>query len=271
MLDNSEHDSSLQRAKGSAEVVFGTDGLKHLHQSGCAKVLLPRIFQPVPEAVFLNTSGGVTGGDQLEYKASIEAGAALCVTTQAAERIYKSSSSEARISNTVTLDESGNLEWLPQETILFEGSALKRQLNVEMAENAHLLAVETLVLGRKAMGETLHDASLSDQWRVRRAGRLVYAEALRFAAPVSDNLSSVATLNGNRALSTVMYIAPDAEERLSQARNLLKFENVEAAASAWNGMLSIRLIAADAQPLRVALVAFLTQFRGCELPRIWHM
>lgn len=271
MLDIPEQGKLLQRAKGRAEVVFGAGGLKHLHQSGCAKVLLPRNFQPVPEAVFLNTSGGVTGGDQLDYTAKVEVDAALCVTTQAAERIYKSSSSVAKISNTVVLEDNGNLEWLPQETILFEGSALKRQLNVEMAESARFLAVETLVLGRKAMGETLHDDSLSDQWRVRRAGHLVYADRLRFGVPVSDTLSSMATLNGNRAVSTIIYLGPDAEERLVQARNLFNFENVEAAASAWNGMLSIRFLAPDAQPLRVALMSFLTRFRGCDLPRIWHM
>lgn len=271
MLDNLDLGGTLQRAKGSAEVRFGASGLKHLHQSGCAKVLLPRNFRTMPEAVFLNTSGGVTGGDQLYYGASVESQTALCVTTQAAERIYKSSAGFANISNCLTLAENSRLEWLPQETILFEGSALKRQLNVEMAESADLLALETLVLGRRAMGETLQDATATDQWRIRRGGRLIYADALRLAPPVTDKLSTLATLNGARAISTILYIAPDAETRVDQARGLLDFEGVETAASAWNGMLSIRFLAPDAHPLRTALVAFLTQFRGCDLPRIWHM
>lgn len=271
MLDTPNSGKPLQRAHGRADVVFGATGLRHLHQSGCAKALLPRNFQPTPEAVFLNTSGGVTGGDQLEYSAKVEADTALCVTTQAAERIYKSCSGAAKITNMLTLEANSRLEWLPQETILFEGSVLKRQLNVEMADTAHLLAVETLVLGRRAMGETLREASISDQWRVRRGGRLVFADALRFGSPTTKTLSTTATLNGNRALSTILYIAPDAEARIDHARSLLKFEGVEAGASAWNGMLSVRFLAPDAQPLRAALVAFLTQFRGCELPRIWHM
>ena len=270
MFDASLPSENMQRAKGRAEVGFGARGLKHLYQSGCAKVLLPQNFQPIPEAVFINTSGGVTGGDQLKFSANVEETAALTVTTQAAERIYRASSGEAHITNTLTLGERSRLEWLPQETILFEGSALKRQLNVEMDESAALLALETLVLGRKAMGETLQHSRLSDQWRIRRGGRLIYADALRFDAPPTET-HSAATLNGNRALATLVYIAPDAEDRLQQARDLLPFNDVEAAASAWNGILTLRFLAPDAQPLRKALIAFLTQFRSRDLPRVWHM
>lgn len=271
MLDVSLPSENLQRAKGRAEVRFGAYGLQHLYQNGCAKVLLPRNFLPTPEAVIINTSGGVTGGDRLEYAAAVEAGAALTVTTQAAERVYKASSGVAGISNNLNIAEESRIEWLPQETILFEGSALKRQLNVEMGASSVLLAVETLVLGRKAMGETLQDASISDQWRIRRGGRMTYADGVRIAPPVTSMVSSGATLNGNRALSTLVYVAPDAEDRISQARALLSFDGVEAAASAWNGIMSVRFLALDAQPLRSALISFLTEFRGGDLPRVWHM
>lgn len=270
MLDVSSPSENMQRAKGRAEVGFGARGLKHLYQSGCSKVLLPQNFQPVPEAVLINTSGGVTGGDRLEYSASVQDGSALTVTTQAAERIYRTSSGEGFITNTLTLDAGSRLEWLPQETILFEGSALKRQLNVTMDESASLLALETLVLGRKAMGETLQHAHLSDQWRIRRGKRLIYADAFRFSKPEVET-QSTATLKGHRALATLVYVAPDAEDRLLHARRLLDFKDVDAAASAWNGLLTLRFLAADAQPLRKALISFLTQFRGCDLPRVWHM
>ena len=270
MLDVALPSENMQRAKGRAAVGFGARGLTQLYQSGCAKVLLPKNFQPTPEAVIINTSGGVTGGDRLAYSATVEEGAALTVTTQAAERIYRASSGVGHITNTLTLGANTKLAWLPQETILFEGAALKRQLNVSMAASAGLLAAETLVLGRRAMGETLQQAALSDQWRVRRGGKLVYADALRFSAPFSET-HSPATLNGHRALATVVYIAPDAESRLLQARGLLGFAGVEAAASAWNGILALRFVADDAQPLRAALIRFLTEFRGATLPRVWHM
>lgn len=270
MLDAAQPENKMQRAKGCVEVGFSARGLHHLYQSGCAKALLPRCFGGIPEAVFINSSGGVTGGDRLTYSAAVSEGATLCVTTQAAERIYRASAGVAEITNTLTLTDDSQLDWLPQETILFEGSALKRQLNVSMDAGSRLLALETIVLGRKAMGETLQNATLSDAWRIKRDRRLIYADALRFEAP-SLQTGSVATLGGNRALATMIYVAPDAEDRLSQARDLLDFTDVEAAASAWNGMLVIRFLAVDAFPLRAALTAFLTQFRGAELPRVWHM
>lgn len=270
MLDTPIPLENMQRAKGRAEVGFAARGLTHLYQSGCCKVLLPKGGHKAPEAVFINTSGGVTSGDQLHYVAKVGAGTALDVTTQAAERIYRANAGTARITNSLTLGGNGRLDWLPQETILFEGAALKRQLNVEMGESASLLALETVVLGRKAMGETLQKAALSDQWRIRRGGRLAYADALRFNAPALQT-QSAATLDGNRALATLLYIAPDAEARLSQARSLLPFPEVEAAASAWNGLLTLRFLAPDAQPLRAALVSFLTRFRGRPLPRVWQM
>ncbi len=270
MLDTPSHAPNMQRAKGRADVGFGVHGLKTLYQSGCAKVLLPQNFHPVPEAVFINTSGGVTGGDQLAYSASVQENAALTVTTQAAERIYRASSGVANITNTLALAAHSQLAWLPQETILFEGSALSRRIDVNMDKTSTLLALEMLVLGRRAMGETLQQARLSDQWRIRRNGRLVYADALRFSEPKSETQSR-ATFNGHRALATLVYVAPDAEDRVSSVRTLLAFEGVEAAASAWNGLLVVRFLAPDAQPLRKALILFLTAFRGGDLPRVWHM
>lgn len=259
---------SMQRAKGRGEVTFAKSGLTHLYQSGCAKILLPRSYTPVPEAVFINTSGGVTGGDMLAFTGIVEEKAALAVTTQAAERIYRSSGGFGQIDNKVEIGDDGSLEWLPQETILFDGSALNRRLTVDMAENATFIGVETIVCGRRAMGETLTVAQLRDQWRLTRGGKLCYADTFHFDDPAA--LNAPATLNGNRALATFVYVAPDAEDRVTHARALLS-DTVESAASAWNGMLVVRFLAPDAQPLRSALIHFLTQFRGRDLPRVWHM
>lgn len=264
MLDRNPQ--NMQRAIGTSEVQFEAKGLSRLYQSGCAKVLLPNTYGRTAEAVIINTSGGVTGGDRLAFSGHCGADAALCITSQAAERVYRAATGHAEISNRLTLGERARLDWLPQETILFEGSQLKRQLNVSLAESARLLALETIVLGRTAAGETLREVSLNDQWRVRRAGKLVFADGLRFSGLPGN---SRATFGPNRALATLLYVAPDAEARLPQARSLLT--GCEAAASAWDGLLSVRLIAADLFLLRQALIPFLIAFRGEDLPRVWHM
>lgn len=267
MLDQTDS-PVLQRAVGNAEVGFSASGLSHLYQSGCAKILLPRSYTDRAEAVFINTAGGVTGGDKLSLDVTLAENAALTLTTQAAERVYKSMGGAANITNTVTLGAGAILDWLPQETILFDASALDRRLTVEMHETASFLATETIVLGRRAMGETLSQASLTDRWHVNRGGKLAYVDTLRFDDPAQ--LANRATLNGQRALTTLVYIAPDAEDRLAQARALLP-KDIEAAASAWNGMLVARFLAPDAQPLHTALITFLTAFRGRDMPRVWHL
>jgi urease accessory protein len=264
MLDRNPQ--KMQRAIGRSEVQFEARGLSRLYQSGCMKVLLPNTYGRTAEAVIINTSGGVTGGDRLSFSGQCSADAALCITSQAAERVYRTVVNPAEISNTLTLGPRARLDWLPQETILFEGSQLKRQLDISLAESARLLALETIVLGRGAAGEVLQDVSLSDQWRVRRGGKLVFADGLRFCGLPGNSL---ATFGANTALGSLLYVAPDAEARLSEVRHLISGFN--AAASAWNGLLSVRFIAADLFLLRQALIPFLIAFRGEGLPRVWHM
>ena len=192
----------LQRARGRAEVaVSRRDGgvrLDRLFQQGCAKALLPRPGGPAPEVVLINTAGGVTGGDRIDWRLAAGAGAALVATTQAAERVYRSAGGAARIATRLTLGAGARLDWLPQETILFDGARLDRRLEVEMAADARLLALETLVLGRAAMGETVATGAVSDQWRIRRGGRLVHAEALRLDGDLAAATAGAATL-GRRA------------------------------------------------------------------------
>ncbi|QHQ36820.1 urease accessory protein UreD [Algicella marina] len=262
--------SDLQRARGRGFVGWraanGRTKLADLHQSGCAKILLPQTYGAPPEAVIINTSGGITGGDRLTYGAEVGAGASATVTTQAAERIYRASHGTARIDTHLRIGAGASLHWLPQETILFEGAALARTLTVEMAEDATALLLETVVLGREAMGETLAQASLTETWRITRDGRLAHAEALRLG-PEMAALQGAATLNGHRALATLVYLAPDAENRLEEARALLP---EGAAASAWGGRLVCRFLGAPAM-LKPAIAQFLTRFRAAPLPRVWHL
>lgn len=272
----SRSDAALQpRAEGKAEVVAERRGaatrLARLYQRGSAKCLMPRLAGGC-EAVFLNTAGGITGGDRLEWAAEARPGAALVVTTQAAERVYRARAPEVgRVETRLRLGPGARLDWLPQETILFDGAALERTLTVEMAADATLLALEALILGRTAMGETVAAAHLTDGWRIRRVGRPVYADALRLTGRVAETAARPALLGPHRALASLVYVAPDAEARLGEARALLAAAGagVEAGVSAWDGLLALRLLAPDGQVLRRALVTFLSGFRAVPLPRFW--
>jgi urease accessory protein len=277
MLDTAPQMSGLQRTRGAARVrLFARDRqtmLGGLGQAGSAKAMLPRTHGPAPEVVFLNTSGGVTGGDRLDYELALGAGARAVGTTQTAERAYRASVSAGgpgRLETRLRLGAGARLDWLPQEMILFEGSDTDRVLEVEMADDAELIALETLVFGRAAMGERLAGFTLQETRRVRRGGRLVVLEPLLLADAAREH---AACLDGAAAIATLMVLARDAEDRLGTVREALAGLaglGVTAAASAWDGKLIARFAAPAAWPLRRGLERLLPQVTGAPLPRVWQ-
>ena len=266
---------TLERARGLARVSMRADGgttrLVENYQSGSAKVRFPRQGASGPlEAVLLNTAGGVTGGDRLSYAVSVGAGARGIATTQAAERIYRRSDGVARIETTLAVDAGGSLDWLPQETILFDRSALTRTLTADVHPDGRLLAVEAIVLGRTTMGEQAREVTLADSWRIRRGGKLIFADGLRLDGDSVDILAHGATGNDAIALATLVMVAPDAEAAIDAARAALADAAGEGGASAWNGMLVARLTAPGGQALRADLIRLIEALRGDTMPRVWH-
>ncbi|WP_417677732.1 urease accessory protein UreD [Roseibium sp.] len=264
----------MQRVSGRGHVAFkhasGRTRLSDLHQSGSAKIRLPKVYDGVPVAVLINTSGGLTGGDRLTYEAGVDAGGHAIVTSQAAERAYRSSGGVAEIENRLTAGNGATLEWLPQETILFNASGLHRTMTVNLSGDARLLAIESVVLGRTAMGETVDRISFRDRWRIQREGRLVFADDVRLEGDASDILKGPATAGGGLAFATLVDCAVDADTRLGLARDALGQLKIRAAASAWNGVLVVRFVGADGRSLRDGLMTFLETYRSAGLPRVWH-
>ncbi|TYC52615.1 urease accessory protein [Rhodobacterales bacterium] len=268
---------AMQRVKASARVRFsaadGTTRLADLYQSGSAKIRLPKVYGAPKTAVMINTAGGLTGGDCLDFEIAADRGAHAIVTGQTAERAYRSSGGSAKVTGCMRVDAGASLEWLPQETILFDGSSLGRTLTAEVAEDARLTMLESVVLGRKAMKETLNSVFFSDRWRVRRGGKLVFADDIRLDGRPETFLRGTATAAGRTAFATFADISPDAEDRLPLARSLvetLASPGVDAAVSAWNNLLVARFVALDGRALRSALMTFLTGYRSADLPRVWY-
>ena len=154
--------------------------LADLHQSAPCRALLPQ-SEDLPTAVYATTCGGLTGGDHVRFDLTVEAEAAARATTQAAERVYRARAEDgpARVENLVSVGEGAYAEWLPQETILFDGARLSRRTVFDLAADASVLACELRVLGRAAHGETFQDGFLADRIEVRRAGKLEWVDAVR--------------------------------------------------------------------------------------------
>jgi urease accessory protein len=265
----------LERARGSIALGVALRGGRHtvaeLAQAGCGRLLFPAVAAGAPlEAVVVNTSGGLTGGDRFEAAVTLAPGASALATTQACEKIYRSDGSDALVETRLSLAEGAQLAWLPQETILFDRARLRRKLSVEMAGDARLLAMEAVLLGRKASGESLTQGLFRDSWRVRRAGRLVFAEETAFEGDLAARLAAAATLKGAAAYATVLLVSPDAASRLGGAREVLTKEAAEGGISTFDGLCVARLIAQDGAALRRVLISLLRAL-GAELPRTWHV
>lgn len=244
--------------------------LGRLHQAGGAKAKFPRVAPgDPPEAVLFNLGGGLTGGDRVALELKWGEGARATATSQACEKIYRASAGEARIETRLSVAAGAEAEWLPQETILYDGARLVRSLDVEMAADARLLLCEGVVLGRTAMGERLRTGAVFDRWRVRRDGRLVYADGIRLGGDIESLTARKASLAGAACFATVLLLAPDAEAHLESVRQGLESARGEVAASAWNNMLLIRFIALTGADLRFHLTQSLNILRGRPLPRVW--
>jgi urease accessory protein len=270
-------DSSARRARGQARAVFARVGARtepsSVFETGGLRLRFPRATAGC-EAVLINTGGGMTGGDRANNSLTLEAGAEVLFTTQSAEKIYRSDGETTEVDAQVAIADGARLEWMPQETILFDGARFARRLHIDLAADASLLLVEAVTFGRIAMGEHSIDASLRDSWRIRRAGRLVFAEEVRLdhAGAVLDR---PAAGRGARAVASILIAAPDAQARLDEIRAVLDAaaeagaELLDAGASAFDGLALARLASPSPTRLRAALVAVMMALRGRAAPRVW--
>lgn len=281
-IDTIEHPLASQRVRGEGTLdvgmVEGRTRIRRLYQHGAAKIRLPQANQGPLEAVLINTAGGMTGGDRLDWSFGIGAGAAAVFTTQACERIYRTVHGGAEIRTAVTVEPGGHLAWLPQETILFDRCALDRRLDVDLQGDATALIAEALIFGRRSMGETVTSARYRDTWRIRRNGRIVHAENMALSGDVAKSLARAAVANGAGAVASVLLVSPDAEARLEAVRGLI---GDAGGASAWSvssgqggatGKLLARIIGEDGYQLRRRLVPVLELLNGrADLPKVWSL
>lgn len=199
-----------------------TSVIDQFHQSGSLKTLFPRTRGAALDAVLLNTAGGITGGDRFDIAATAGPGTHLTLTTQAAERIYRAQPGEiGRLRTRLTLTAGAQLDWMPQETILFDGAALDRRLSVDMPGDARLLLVEPVIFGRQAMGETLTSGRFTDRIDIRRDGTPIFADRTALTGDIQTHLARPTVANGAGAMASVILAAPDANDRLNAARATL--------------------------------------------------
>lgn len=269
---------------GAARLCFRRDAdgvtrLADLYQRAPCRILFPEVERGEPsQAVLLTTSGGLTGGDRLRLDLQVGDGAAATISTQAAEKLYRAVPEEddTRIDVRLSVGAQAWAEYLAQETILFNRARLRRSFTAELAPDARLLAVESVVFGRTAMGEDCSQGLLHDAWRIRRGGRLIWADAMHLQGALRALRDLPFGFDGAASCATLIYTGPDAAEHREGLRELAAGLQLPAAVSLIGELLLLRLLAADAQALRAALMQAVAQLRAqaaglaAQLPRVWY-
>ena len=263
---------AANRAQGAVAFdvhqVEGVTRRRQLHESGSLRVRFPSPEAEGLSAVFVNTAGGVAGGDRFDIEIATGEGSRLAVTTAAAEKIYRAAGPPSQLNIALKLAAGSHLAWLPQETILFDRAQVSRRIDIDLAESASLLLCEIVVFGRAAMGERMLSGQFIDRWRVRRGGRLVFAETVRLDGDIGEKLKQPAIAKGGVAVGTAL-IVPGDEALVERIRELSESFGGEVGISQWNGFAMARFCAQDAAKLRADMMAVLGRASGSALPRLW--
>jgi urease accessory protein len=273
-------DRDLQRANGIGRVVLGSFGgdtcIKDLFQKSPIRIMFPRFgVGSLEEAVLINTAGGIAGGDQLEYGITMLANASITVTSQAAEKVYRALDEPSRIITKLRVHNLAKLAWLPQETILFNWGRLSRETEIELSSEAELLALEWLVLGRAAHGEEAVGGHITDSWRVKKDGRLIWADSFRVTDETFSHLHRKALLSNCKAVGTLIYFGPSLDARLEFLRDVVLSLSCHCAATSVGGLIIVRFAAKVSYDLRLALHSLLQQFSRelgpgpFRVPKMW--
>jgi urease accessory protein len=263
---------AANRARGAVAFdVHCPDGVtrrRELHESGSLRVRFPSPEADGLSAVFVNTAGGIAGGDRFDIDITAHEGARLTLTTAAAEKVYRAPGEASQLNIALKAAAGSHLAWLPQETILFDRARVARRIDIDLAEDARLLLCEIVVFGRSAMGERMQQGEFVDRWRLRRGGRLVFAETVRLDGDIGEKLSRPAVAKGGVAIGTAL-IVPGDEALVERIRGLSETFGGEVGISCWNGFAMARFCAQDAARLRADMMAVLGRASGSALPRLW--
>lgn len=268
-------------AAGEVRLAFVRSGgrtrLARLYQKAPLRVLFPRhAAQDLPLAALVNVGGGLVAGDRALVEVTVGAGAAACVTSQAAEKVYRAGGPDTVVDNRLRVAAGGWLEWCPQETILFDRARLRRSLALDLAGDARAMVGELVVLGRQASGERATRGLLFDRIDVRYDGSPAWADRLRLEGDFAHLLAAAAGLGGAVAVATFVHAGTGAVDRLDLARELLA-DQEDAAATAVNGLLVARWLSTDPLALRRAFALFWAGFREgaadlpAAMPRLWQV
>ena len=231
--------------------------------------------QRVCHVYVLHPPGGVVGGDRLSIEVHAKPLAHPLLTTPAAGKLYRSQGQLASQLQTLQAGRGACLEWLPQETIAFDGARAELTTRVELADDARYIGWDLLCLGRPAAGERFSRGYVAQSLELVRAGRLLYVERGVYDGGAAV-LSAPWGLAGWPVVGTFVCVAPNAAAWIEAARAVALPQQGLAAVSGWDDLLIARYLGPSAERGREYFAGLWWVLRPALLgqpacpPRIWR-
>ena len=262
----------LEKSKGKLEVKIKNNELLKLFQQGSFKALIPNFHENLQQLMMINTAGGITSGDEFDSRIDLD-NSNICVSTQAAEKIYSGFGDPAKVDININISNKGNLFWLPKELILFNNCNLKRKFNINLSKDSNLFLCESIVFGRTSMNEKLKSGFFSDLWKIYYDKKLIHTEALNTSSFNGELLKSQSILNSNCAIATIILVGKNffgIGHELSKIMTKDNYTTTEY--STWDKKLIVRCISKDSYNLKFAINKILSYFfKDSQIPKIWHI
>ena len=262
----------LEKSIGRLEIKIKNQNLQKLYQQGSLKALMPDFHENLKQLMLINTAGGITSGDEYDYEFEID-NSNLCISTQAAEKIYSGFDNPANLKIKLNLSNNSSLFWLPKELILFNNCNLKRKINFNLSKDSNLILCENIIFGRTSMKEVFEKGYFSDFWNINIDDKLIHTEAINTNSFEKKNFNSFSTLNNNSAVATIIIVGKKFLNNINNlSETLTNNENTTSNYSMWDNKLIVRLLSKDSYNLKFAIDKILPYFfEGSKIPKIWNI
>ncbi|MDD2738675.1 MAG: urease accessory protein UreD [Methylomonas lenta] len=262
--------------KAELKLGFARRGVKTVlaRREHYGPLTVQRPFYPeggICHVYLLHPPGGVVAGDHLNIDIGVDNAGQALITTPAAGKFYRSSGdSQARQVVNLKVAEQASLEWLPQETIVYEGARLNANMHINLAADSGFIGWEVMALGRPAAGEGFETGEALLNWRITRADRLFYQERLQLDA---EAFKARWGLHDHSACGT-LFACPTTPQHLQAVQDLIG-EAPNQGVTQIDDMLICRALDVRADRLRQFFEQVWAILRAdivgqkCTAPRIW--
>jgi urease accessory protein len=195
-----------------------------IHNQNQAPLKVQRPFYPegptICHSIILHTAGGIVGGDHLSSDFHLQSNAHALITTAAAGKIYRSNGTTARQNIQIHLEADAYLEWLPQESIIFNGAIYRQHLKVELAPKATWLGWEITRFGRSARGEQFLQGNWRSHTEIWQQGQPLWIDRQQLTGG-EEMFNSPHGLAGQPVVGTLAWVGqPATPEIVEKARFL---------------------------------------------------